>query len=189
MSAPEQFRLRWRGQTSAPYPLAQIEQMLDEREIGLWHEIELDGQWLTLEDFLARRRQLEKQIPAVRLLDAQPHLASPRLPEAPPVSPSVSPPPDLTSPADGQFTFQPPLSAPRRPLYRPKSLKLFVALGLVFGFVGGHNFYAGYRGTAVAQLLLTAVTLWLGFGFFVSWMWAFIELLIVQTDHKGVRMV
>ena len=189
MSTSEQFRLRWRSKVTGPFPLAKIEQMLDEHEVGLYHEIEMEDRWMTLDEFFAQRRQRERQAEVVRQQEAEaeraklqpspvPHLPLPQAPLA--GAPGLPP----------NFPAVPPRSVrSRRPLYRPKSLKVFVGLGLVLGFGGAHNFYAGYRGTALLQLVLTAVTLWLGFGLIVSWTWALIELLIVQTDRKGVRMV
>src|SRR5207344_2131266 len=34
-----------------------------------------------------------------------------------------------------------------------RNRKLFMALGLLLGFTGAHNFYAGYWGTALLQIL------------------------------------
>ena len=189
MSPPEQYRLRWRSQVSGPFPMTRIEQMLDEHEIGLWHEVELDGRWITLEEFITVHRERERQAEALRQQDAEAERVKLLVREIPPPVAAPPPPPgQALAPPD--FPSMPARSnTPRRPLYRPKSLKIFVALGLLLGFGGAHNFYAGYRGTALVQLVLTCVTLWLGFGFIVGWVWALIELVIVQTDRKGVRMV
>ena len=34
-----QYQLRWRGRLSGPYPVSEINRMLDEHEIGMGHEI------------------------------------------------------------------------------------------------------------------------------------------------------
>jgi hypothetical protein len=183
MSDSEQHLLRWRGQQTGPYTLATIMQMLDDHEIGLWHEIQHEGRWLTVEEFLGQRdeqrRAGEAQERARRAREAQGKMAETQAPRPPPAPlPATPPPAQAAGPG-------PALEGPR---FRPKSMRLFAALGLCLGFTGAHNFYAGYRGTAAAQLLLTVLTLWLGFGFFISWLWAMIELLVVHTDHRGVRM-
>jgi hypothetical protein len=61
----------------------------------------------------------------------------------------------------------------------PKSL---VAAGLLAFFVGSlgiHNFYLGYQGRGVAQLLLTLLTC--GFGGIITGPWAFIEGILILT--------
>ncbi|MCI0540039.1 MAG: TM2 domain-containing protein [Verrucomicrobiales bacterium] len=172
MNDSEQYLLRWRGRTTGPFPMAVILQKLDEHEIGVWHEIQHRGAWQTVEEFLMLREQ-EQQ--AARELErqqseARSEIGKPAPKNTPPAVPS------------GQATQEP------RALFRPKSMTLFSVLGLTLGFLGAHNFYAGYRGTAVAQLLLTLLTWGLGFGIFVVWLWAMIELLAVHTDGRGVRL-
>jgi hypothetical protein len=46
------------------------------------------------------------------------------------------------------------------------------------------NFYAGYTGRAVAQLLISVLTLF--FGSFISAIWAIIEVCTVTADASGV---
>lgn len=60
----------------------------------------------------------------------------------------------------------------------------YILLGLFFGELGLHNFYAGYVGRGVAQLLITVLSF--GFLFWVSWIWAFIEIIVVSSNAKGV---
>lgn len=61
-------------------------------------------------------------------------------------------------------------------------------LALFLGSLGVHNFYLGYTGKGVAQLLITLLTC--GFGAFVSGIWAFIEAIMIftgsiNTDGNG----
>ena len=68
MNDDEQFSLRWRGQVSGPFPLTRILQMLDDREIGTWHEVQYQGRWMALDDLLQlreRERQLRLTPPPV----------------------------------------------------------------------------------------------------------------------------
>jgi TM2 domain-containing membrane protein YozV len=51
--------------------------------------------------------------------------------------------------------------------------------------LGVHNFYGGYVGRAVGQLCLTVLTL--GYLGIVSWIWAIIEICIVEKDSTGLN--
>jgi len=65
----------------------------------------------------------------------------------------------------------------------------YVLLGLFLGGLGIHNFYAGYHGRAVAQLVITLLLGWLFIGLLITGLWALIEIITVDTDAAGVRMV
>ncbi len=175
MNEPGPFHLRWRGQISGPYSQPEILQKLDEHDIGLWHEIGHEGQWMTLGEFLEQQKR-EREAAAKPLPEDKPRAAA----KAQAMRVEL---PSAKAPGDASGSR--PSTLDPRPI---RSIKLFVLLGALLGFLGAHNFYAGYRGTAVAQLVLAGVTLALGFGFFISWLWALIELLIVHTDARGVRM-
>lgn len=51
MSRPTQFRLRWKGAVTGPFPLLRVSEMLRAGEISLLHNIEVDGSWLTVRDY------------------------------------------------------------------------------------------------------------------------------------------
>lgn len=57
-------------------------------------------------------------------------------------------------------------------------------LGIFLGAFGVHNFYLGYTGKAVAQLLITLLTC--GFGAFVSSVWGLIEGILILTGSINV---
>ena len=64
-------------------------------------------------------------------------------------------------------------------------------LGIFLGSLGVHNFYLGYTGKAVAQLLITLLTC--GVGAAVSGVWGLIEGILILTgsisnDAKGVPL-
>lgn len=65
----------------------------------------------------------------------------------------------------------------------PKSRTAFIVLGIFLGGLGVHNFYAGYTGKAVGQLCLTILTL--GYLAIISWLWAIIEVCIIEKDSRG----
>jgi TM2 domain len=64
-----------------------------------------------------------------------------------------------------------------------KSRTTYIVLGIFLGFFGVHNFYSGYTGRAVGQLCLTVLTL--GYLGIISWVWAIIEICIVDKDSSG----
>ena len=80
-----------------------------------------------------------------------------------------------------------------------KSKILAGILGILFGCYGVHNFYLGYTGKAVAQLVLTIIgmlTSWLFIGIvpiFAVWIWSLIEGILIltgniDTDANGVKL-
>ena len=97
----------------------------------------------------------------------------------------------------GSMFFDAPRSRCRLPLPPPsfdfdlepdpnaKNRSTFIVLGALLGFFGAHNFYAGYKKKAVGQLCLTAFTL--GFGGFMTWVWAVIDVCTVDRDSSGVK--
>jgi TM2 domain-containing membrane protein YozV len=66
-----------------------------------------------------------------------------------------------------------------------KSRTTYIVLGIFLGALGVHNFYAGYVGRAVGQLCLTVLTL--GYLGIISWIWAIVEICIVEKDSTGLR--
>ena len=67
-----------------------------------------------------------------------------------------------------------------------KSRTTYIVLGLFLGSFGIHNFYAGYTGRAVAQLCLTMMSIVLGFVFIIAWIWAIVEICVVDKDSAAV---
>lgn len=64
-------------------------------------------------------------------------------------------------------------------------------LGIFLGSLGVHNFYLGYTGKAVAQLLITVLTL--GIGSIITGIWGLIEGILILTgsinvDGKGIPL-
>ena len=51
--------------------------------------------------------------------------------------------------------------------------------GILLGSLGVHNFYLGYTGKAVAQLLISLLTCGAGAG--ISWIWGIIEGILILT--------
>lgn len=64
-------------------------------------------------------------------------------------------------------------------------------LGIILGSLGIHNFYLGYTGKAIAQLLISVLSL--GFLSFVSCIWGLVEGILILTgsiavDGKGIPL-
>ncbi|MBD3825645.1 TM2 domain-containing protein [Stenotrophomonas sp.] len=70
-----------------------------------------------------------------------------------------------------------------------KSRGVYIILGLLFGTLGIHNFYAGYYGRGVAQLLITLLLGWAIIGLAVTFIWALIEIIVEARDGSGDLMV
>lgn len=94
------------------------------------------------------------------------------------------------SQANGQPNGQPQpgfVPPPMQP-YPPKSRVAAGVLGILLGSLGVHNFYLGYTGKAVAQLLITVLTC--GIGAAATGIWGLVEGIMILTgsiaiDGKG----
>jgi len=72
------------------------------------------------------------------------------------------------------------------PWSRPAKTRLtFILLGVFLGGLGIHNFYVGYFGRGIAQLLVSLLTGWLIFPLLAVWIWVIVELCTVTADAKG----
>ena len=112
--------------------------------------------------------------------------AAPQQPVQPPVQQPYAAP---------QQPVQPPYAVPQQPYvvqqpvmvpagYPQKSKMAAGLLGIFLGGFGVHNFYLGYTGKAVAQLLITILTC--GFGGFVSGIWGLVEGIMILTGSIAV---
>ena len=70
-----------------------------------------------------------------------------------------------------------------------KSRVAYIVLGIFLGGLGVHNFYAGYSGKGIAQLLLTVLIGWLVLPVIAVMIWVIIELCTVTTDANGNKMI
>lgn len=78
---------------------------------------------------------------------------------------------------------------------RPDSKSKIAAgiLGILLGVFGVHNFYLGYTGKAIAQVLLGTVGCCIGIGPIISGIWGLVEGIMIlcgniKTDAKGVPL-
>lgn len=86
-----------------------------------------------------------------------------------------------------QPAYQAPAAAYGQPyaMYNQKSKVAAGLLGIFLGVFGIHNFYLGYTGKAVAQLLITLLSL--GFLAVVSAIWGLVEGIIILTATPGTQ--
>lgn len=177
MSRPTIYHLRWRGQQSGPFPLDRILAKLDAHEIGTLHEVLIGDRWMTVQDLLDQISPAKpaEDSPSVRMArgaasagrsiatgEAHPEYTTRGRPGIGGASPRNLDRGDKIHPFGETHT-----SARRR--------RVFAILGLTTGYLGIHNFYAGHFLRGAAQLVLTGLTLWLGFGLIASWLWALVE--------------
>jgi hypothetical protein len=178
MNGSQEYELRWRGRQSGPHPLAEINRMLDEHEIGMGHEILYRNEWITLEAFLAALQKAEaaahREQAVIPVMPAAPLWVAPQREKGSSVRINVS----VTPTADAA-----------QHQGRPRHRLLFAFLALFAGYVGAHNFYARQWLTGVLQLLLSVATSLMGFGIIAAWLWAMVEALLVRRDGHGVEMI
>jgi TM2 domain-containing membrane protein YozV len=74
-----------------------------------------------------------------------------------------------------------------QPELKPKSRLTYILLGIFLGSFGVHNFYAGYIARGLAQLALTVFTLF--YASVVTWIWALVEVCMVDRDKHGTSFV
>jgi TM2 domain-containing membrane protein YozV len=105
----------------------------------------------------------------------------------PPAGSSAAPPPGANAYAAAPPNPSPYQHVPPVVAYRgiPKNRTTYIVLGIFLGALGIHNFYAGYTGRAVGQLCLSLLTL--GYLALASWIWAIVEICIVDKDSAGIH--
>jgi TM2 domain-containing membrane protein YozV len=179
MSGSQEYELRWRGRQSGPYPVSEINRMLDDHEIGMGHEILYLNEWITLEEFFAALQKSAAEAAQ------QQHAVIPTVPFAPAWSPPQR---EKGSSLRIKVSVTPTPPAVVKEGRRRYRL-LFAFLALFAGYAGAHNFYARQWLTGLLQLLLSVATSLMGFGIIASWLWAMVEALLVRRDGHGVEMI
>jgi TM2 domain-containing membrane protein YozV len=160
VSKADTFQIRWRGRVTGPFTWSEVEEMLDGHEIGLLHEVQYNNNWTTLGELLTQRGEM------VRINAAH----------------SVG-----AAPTGADFKTN-PVAAAATGSKRIPDRRIFVALAIVAGFLGLHDFYAQHwiRG---GLLLGIALLLWrLDWGIVWPWIWAIGEIIVTKIDGQGRRM-
>ncbi len=94
--------------------------------------------------------------------------------------------PDFVSPYKEK---SPQTSLPSHVVKSARSRGVYIILGLFLGFFGIHNFYAGYLGRGLAQLLIVLVLGWFVIGLVIVSIWVIVELFTVTHDSAGDLLV
>jgi len=178
MSDSPEYTLRWRGRQSGPYPVSEINRMLDDHKIGMGHEIFCEDEWITLEQFFSNMQK------AAAVLTPSAKATVPTIPLAP-MAPQLR---EKPSPVRVKVSVTPTPEAGAgegRPRYR----LVFALLAVFTGFLGLHNFYARQWLTGLLQILLTGATCLMGFGIIASMLWAMAEAVLVRHDGQGIEMI
>ncbi len=69
----------------------------------------------------------------------------------------------------------------------PKSRLAYILLAIFLGTLGIHNFYAGYTGKGITQLLITCISFSLLAP--IVFIWNLVEICTVTKDKDGVNFV
>src|SRR5215831_4435265 len=81
MSDFQEYLLRWRGREMGPYSVEQINRKLDDHEIGMGHEIQSEGKWISLEEFFRAIKQSAQ--PSAQGIEVSASTARPVPPNSP----------------------------------------------------------------------------------------------------------
>jgi TM2 domain-containing membrane protein YozV len=156
------------GQRTGPYEAQDIKRMLQQGAIGFDTQFWKDGM-LSWETVGAQRHLFETvyQQPTAR---ATQNYGQPQFGQQP------------MQPYGRQTGVQPYMANP------PKSRLAYILLALFLGGFGVHNFYAGYTGKGVAQLLLFLLLIWTIVVPLAIWIWTIVEMVTVTHDAQGVPM-
>ena len=199
-----EFAIVWKGQTTGPFNQMEIQRKLLAGEISPLHVVLKKGQpidvvtWASqlknsrreeeedlrrqekaqiVENEKLRFHQQENERLQRELKEAQQRASRPLPPPPPPTTTTYTAPP-------------PPLPNSGQPIAvtSTKSRVVYVLLGFFLGMLGIHNFYAGFTGRAIAQLLLNIFLFWTGIVPLVICIWIIVEICTVTTDAQGCNL-
>lgn len=192
----EEFLVSWKGETLGPFTREEVESRLRSGEITPLHAIRRNGELIDAARWLHSLRPAKSSIvptPPPEPITPQPPPPTASFPTSAPVenlSPEFSDPfPNPPPPA--RFEVIPPLVPPPPPppqnlsVPNAKSRVAFILLGVFLGGLGIHNFYAGYTGKAVAQLLANLFLFWTVVVPVGIWIWILVEVITVTHDAQG----
>jgi hypothetical protein len=208
----DEFLVFWKGQTLGPFTRDEVERRLLSGEISPLHAIRRDGELIDAERWLHSLRPAKTpSSPALPLesfatppqnqastsaypisapVAELPHdFPAPLQAPTPPVPPIAPPPPAFSSNFDfvANSNVPPPPPPPQQPfaISNPKSRVAFILLGVFLGGFGIHNFYAGYTGKALTQLLLNLFLFWTIVVPLGIWIWILVEVITITHDAQG----
>ena len=120
-----------------------------------------------------------------------------QVPPAAPQQNAYYAPPVAPQPPQSQTYFDPSAQPPVTPAeeipartdypegYKIKKKYIAVLLALTLGPLGIHNYYLGNNNKGLTQLLICLIgSLFAGLGFMVSYIWAFVEAVMIFTEKE-----
>jgi TM2 domain-containing membrane protein YozV len=165
------YYLAIHGQRSGPYEAAEVQRMLKQGAIGddtlFWRDGMMDWQAIG-----AQKHLFETSYQAPQAYAQPQNFQQPGFGQQPHHQPM-----QVYQPQ--QMMMQPGMMQP------PKTRVAYVLLGLFLGGLGVHNFYAGYTGKGVAQLLLTLFLWWTIIVPVGVTVWIIVEVCTVDRDAYG----
>ena len=69
-----------------------------------------------------------------------------------------------------------------------RSRTVYILLGVFFGILGIHNFYAGRTYRGLGQLLTTIIVGWFVLPLLVVWIWSIVDICAISTDGDGIKL-
>ena len=166
------------GQRTGPYQANDVQNMLRQKAIGYETQFWKDGMfaWETVgsQRHLFETLMYQQQPP--QQMYQQPQYQPPQYQQ----QPMYQQPPAQVNIYNNQPMMHQQFSS--------KSRVAYILLGLFLGSLGIHNFYAGYGGKGVAQLLLTIFLWWTIIVPIAVTIWIIIEICTVDHDAFGNRM-
>ena len=66
---------------------------------------------------------------------------------------------------------------------------IFVTLGILFGYIGLHNFYIRKTAEGLFQAFLTSLLWFTAIVPLIIWMWSIYEVVTVRDDYKGNPLI
>jgi hypothetical protein len=198
----EEFLVSWKGETLGPFTRDEIESRLRSGEITPLHAIRRNGELIDAARWLHSLRPAKSPTipaPPPEPIAPPPPPPPPSFPTSKPVEavsqefsdPFCVPNPSHNPPPPNSFEFMPAPVAPppppqqSLPLPNPKSRVAFILLGVFLGLFGIHNFYAGYTGKALTQLLLNLFLFWTVIVPLGISIWVLVEVITISHDAQG----
>ena len=160
------------GQKTGTYSAQEVQQMLRQNAIGYETQFWKDGMF-SWETIGAHKHLFETSNPPTQQQSSYQQSSYQQ----------------YQQPQSPQYYQQSPMMV--QPAYNTanKSRLTYILLGVFLGGLGIHNFYAGYTGKAVAQLLLMLFLFWTVVVPLGITIWVIVELCTVDTDANGMRMI
>ncbi|MDA7915739.1 TM2 domain-containing protein [Verrucomicrobia bacterium] len=165
MADAEKFMIKWRGQESGPFTANEIRERLDALEIGVWHEVNSNGNWMVVDAFLkfveGGGAKKSKRRGASAIEDGEISQAKEK---------------GRKELGDRKFKGR-------------RFRMLYALLGITLGPLGIHNFYAGRWQIALAQIGFTAAVYFTSLHLLIPYLWVCLEIIIVWQDGDGRGMI